>query len=214
MKNNNKRIDLHVHTTASDGNSTPSEVVKKAKEVGLSAIAITDHDTVGGIEEAIKEGERIGIEVIPGIELTCRDGYREFHILGYFLDYKSEKLIDNLKSLELYKVKKSLSFKDYINIIVEAGGIPVLGHPAEYGLSNAELEKTIKELKSYGLVGIEIMHPSTPNYLKDTLKLIAIKNNLIITGGSDYHAHGFSSYDLGVMNVEYDVLSSLKEFLL
>jgi predicted metal-dependent phosphoesterase TrpH len=213
MLNDKKRIDLHTHTTASDGRITPKELVNKAKKIGLSAIAITDHDTVSGIEEAVKEGEILGVEVIPGIELTCRSGYQEVHVLGYFLDYKSEKLIESLESIRSRRAKKPLSFKDYISIIIDAGGVPVLAHPAEYGLSNMELEETIKELKSYGLAGIEVMHPSTPKRLESILKSIAIKNDLIITGGSDYHNHNYRSYELGVMNIEYSVLSNLKEQL-
>ena len=211
MSKDKRKIDLHTHTTASDGRITPKELVIKAKKIGLSAIAITDHDTVGGIEEAVKEGEKQGIEVIPGIELTCRSGYQEVHVLGYFLDYKSKKLIESLESIRFRKIKKSLTFKDYLSIIIEAGGLPVLAHPAEYGLSNTELEETIKELKSSGLVGVEVMHPSTPERLESVLKAIAAKNDLCVTGGSDFHNHHFSSYELGVMNVDYDVLSNLKE---
>ena len=65
-----KIVDLHTHTTASDGSYTPTELVKYAKQKGLSAIAITDHDTVAGVEEASMEGEELGIRVIPGAELS------------------------------------------------------------------------------------------------------------------------------------------------
>ena len=211
MSKDTRKIDLHSHTTASDGRITPKDLVKKAKKIGLSAIAITDHDTVSGVEEAVLEGEKLGVEVIPGIELTCRSGYQEVHVLGYFLDYKSEKLRESLEAIRFRRMKKSLSFKDYLEIIIDAGGMPVLAHPAEYGLSNKELEETIIELKSYGLVGVEVMHPSTPKNLVGVLKSIAEKNNLCVTGGSDYHNHNFSSYELGVMNVDYSVLDSLKE---
>lgn len=211
MSNDNRKIDLHAHTTASDGRITPKDLVLKAKKIGLSAIAITDHDTVNGIEEAMKEGEKLGLEVIPGIELTCRSGYQEVHVLGYFLDYKDEKLIETLDAIRFRKMNKKLSFKDYLSIIIDAGGLPVLAHPAEYGLSNRELEETIKELTSYGLVGVEVKHPSTPKKLEGVLRTIASDNNLCVTGGSDYHNHNYSSYELGVMNVDYDVLSELKK---
>lgn len=77
-----KRIDLHIHTTASDGTASPSEVVQLAKEAGLSAIAVTDHDTCSGCAEAIAAGRHSGLEVIPGIELSTRYGVT-IHILGY-----------------------------------------------------------------------------------------------------------------------------------
>ena len=86
-----KRIDMHVHTTASDGTCSPAEVVKLAKEKGLAAIAITDHDTVSGYEEAKKAGEELGIEVVPGIEISTRY-LGPVHILGYYLDTASPVL--------------------------------------------------------------------------------------------------------------------------
>ena len=76
-----KRIDLHVHTTASDGTVSPAEAVKLAHETGLAAIAITDHDTVSGYAEAAEAGEKYGVEVVPGIEISTKYG-RAGHILG------------------------------------------------------------------------------------------------------------------------------------
>ena len=67
-----KIVDLHAHTTASDGSYTPTELVRYAKKKGLSAIAITDHDTIAGVEEAFIEGRKLGIRVIPGAELSTR----------------------------------------------------------------------------------------------------------------------------------------------
>ena len=67
---NNRYADLHVHTTASDGAFRPSEVVKCASERGFSAIAITDHDALSGIDEAIEQGRKTGLEIIPGVELS------------------------------------------------------------------------------------------------------------------------------------------------
>lgn len=211
MSKDIRKIDLHTHTTASDGRIRPGDLVIKAKKIGLSALAITDHDTVSGIEEAVNEGQKTGVEVIPGIELTCRNCHKELHILGYFINYKSNNLIESLEAMAYGRTKKTLSFKDYLAIIIDAGGLPVLAHPAEYGLSNTELEATIKELKSFGLVGIEIMHPSTPKSLISLLTSIAADNHLCITGGSDYHNHHYSAYELGVMNVDYTVLTHLKE---
>ncbi len=76
-------IDLHVHSTASDGSMSPSGLVRYAKASGLEVIALTDHDTVEGVEEALREGRSIGLEVLPGIEIGV-DFKREMHILGYF----------------------------------------------------------------------------------------------------------------------------------
>jgi len=81
-----RRVDLHVHTTASDGTATPSEAVFLAAERGLSAIAITDHDSCGGIAEASAAAERAGIELVPGIEVSVDYQGYGIHILGYFTD--------------------------------------------------------------------------------------------------------------------------------
>ena len=82
-------VDLHVHSTHSDGTYSVSELVAYAKEKGLKAIALTDHDTVSGVEEALAEGEKQGIIVIPGIEISCGNGSGEIHMLGLNIDHKS-----------------------------------------------------------------------------------------------------------------------------
>lgn len=85
-------IDLHVHTTASDGTLSPSGAVALARSLGLAAIAICDHDTADGVEEALHAGAEAGVEVVPGIELSV--DYRGYgiHILGYFIDPNAEAL--------------------------------------------------------------------------------------------------------------------------
>lgn len=82
----NGYCDLHTHTTASDGLNTPSENVAYAKEKGLSGIAITDHDTVAGVAEAIAAGERLNIFVVPGIEISTTYEGQDIHVLGYGVD--------------------------------------------------------------------------------------------------------------------------------
>lgn len=96
----NKYIDLHLHTTASDGSFTPSELVEVAKNLGFTTIAITDHDTVGGIAEGKKKAESLGIELIPGIEMNTDFEDTEIHILGYFVDYNDKKFLNKLASLK------------------------------------------------------------------------------------------------------------------
>ena len=86
-----KRIDLHIHTTASDGTAAPEEVVREASRIGLAAIAITDHDTAAGYERAAAEAEKTGLEVVPGIEISTKYG-GAVHILGYYIDVASPAL--------------------------------------------------------------------------------------------------------------------------
>jgi predicted metal-dependent phosphoesterase TrpH len=80
------RIDLHAHTTASDGSLTPEELVRLAKQQGVATLAVTDHDTVAGLSRAITEGRQAGVDIIPGIEISCLYGETELHILGYFIN--------------------------------------------------------------------------------------------------------------------------------
>ena len=92
-----EHIDLHVHTTASDGTMTPSEAVCHAKELGLSAVAVTDHDSCEGVPEAVAAGVDAGIEVVPGIEISVDYEGHGVHLLGYFIDPSSaamEHLLD------------------------------------------------------------------------------------------------------------------------
>lgn len=88
-----KNADLHMHTTASDGGYSPSDLVQKCHEVGLEYIAITDHDTIGGVKEAIHEGEKLGIVVIPGIEFSTKENGVGVHILGYGIDIADQSLL-------------------------------------------------------------------------------------------------------------------------
>lgn len=96
-------VDLHLHTTRSDGTMTPAEVVQYARMKGLRAISITDHDTVGGNEEAIEEGRRLGVEVIPGVDLSIAFQPGEFHLLGYFIDYENRELQRSLGNLREHR---------------------------------------------------------------------------------------------------------------
>ncbi|MBS4024909.1 MAG: PHP domain-containing protein [Clostridia bacterium] len=267
-------IDLHVHTTASDGTLTPTEIIILAKESGLLGIGITDHDTVAGIAEAIASGKEKGIQVIPGIELSCNWNDQEIHILGYFISYKSKDLIDKLKFLQDkrqhriyqmvdeankhgYKVTidevKALAsgesigrphlaqallkkgyissvaegFEKYltkgkpfyvprykltpfeaIDIISNVNGVSVLAHP---GLYKDGWENLLPDLIAVGLAGIEINYPEHSDYLIKELQILAKKNNLIATGGSDFHGNEIRENMLGTVGVRSETVKLLKE---
>lgn len=91
-----KLIDLHVHSTASDGSCTPAEVVSLASEAGLTAIALTDHDTVSGIDEALEASDSLDLTVVPGVELSCIYKEKEIHILGLYIDHRNPEFLDFL----------------------------------------------------------------------------------------------------------------------
>lgn len=107
-----KLIDLHVHSTASDGTLSPQEIALYAKAKGLSAIALTDHDTVAGVNECMKKGLEIGVIVIPGIECSADYYGKELHILGYYIDPDSSVLQNKLKELIDGRSKRNLKMLD------------------------------------------------------------------------------------------------------
>ncbi|HUL21431.1 MAG TPA: PHP domain-containing protein [Thermodesulfobacteriota bacterium] len=100
-------VDLHLHTTASDGVLSPAEIVRYAKSKGLQAIAITDHDTIEGCEEGLSEGEKIGFEVIPGIEISAEYSPGSMHILGFFLDIHHPLLNERLEYLQKARAERN-----------------------------------------------------------------------------------------------------------
>lgn len=125
-------IDLHTHTTASDGSLTPSQLVRYAKEKGLKAIAITDHDTIEGNEEAIEEGKREGIFVIPGVEISVDYSPGSMHLLGYFIAIEDTALKEKLTLLQDSRADRNPKIIEKLNelglvitydeVIQESGG--------------------------------------------------------------------------------------------
>lgn len=91
------KLDLHVHSTASDGSCTPTEVVDRAEAAGLDVIALTDHDTVAGVGEAVRAARGRRLDVIPAAELSSTFQGEDVHVLGYFLDVKAQALGNHAK---------------------------------------------------------------------------------------------------------------------
>lgn len=113
--------DLHIHTTASDGTLTPTQVVEVAAEIGLRAVSLCDHDTISGLEEAIAAGHRLGVDVVPGVEINTDVGPLEIHILGYFFNWRSEKFQARLEELKTARVKRGRKIVEKLQAI----GVPV-----------------------------------------------------------------------------------------
>jgi len=259
---------------------TPSELVRYAAKKGLAAVAITDHDTIDGIEEAVNEGQRTGIEVIPGIEISVEyDG--EMHILGYYINKecqvlnktlqklkefrnnRNQKMVKRLNSLgfpitmeELllkakgkvvgrphvasvmkdkgyvsstheafekylavgkpaYVSRERLTPKEGIELIKEAGGIPVLAHPVYLGKEGDEFDKLLKNLIHLGLEGIEGYYSTYSVEIQNYYLEVAARNGLLVTGGSDFHGANKPDIDLGTgwgsLKVPYELLEQLKD---
>src|SRR4030066_1761163 len=109
-------IDLHTHTIPSDGTLTPTQLVQKAKEVGLSAIAISDHENTDGLEKAFDSGKKYGVEVVSAVEISSYpDPLTEHHILGYYIDYKDKNLQKILKKLQAARAKRAKKVIDNLN---------------------------------------------------------------------------------------------------
>lgn len=248
------KIDLHIHTTYSDGTFYPEQVVDTAIDCGLDAIAITDHDNILAYDIAINyvKANDKKLEIIPGVEINTLYKGNEVHILGYFMDFENSDFQNLLKVQQQARVKQTkemivllkkkaginIKYEDikklvapqgsigrphiaraitsaggtssvieayakYINdaspvyiqrktvspheaveVIYDAGGIPVFAHPIDV---DTIFEKLATELISYGLRGVEAYHRKHSPAVVEYFSSMAEKMGLIITGGSDFH---------------------------
>jgi len=252
-------IDLHIHTTASDGTFTPEQVVSHAHQLKLKAIAITDHDTVAGSKEALGSGIPPSLGFLTGVEISSTPppfypGSGSFHLLGYSIRLENPKLNRTLEKLQqarknrnptiisrlnelgisinLNEVRKEAgegqlgrphiaqlmvkkrvvasideAFDQFlgtgkpayvdkqrvecfkaIEIILDAGGVPVLAHPGllDYKTEN-QIDELIGKLKKAGIQGVEVYYSGhTPDQTRLYAEL-AKRHDLLMTGGSDFH---------------------------
>ena len=125
------KADLHVHTTASDGTQSPEQVVRLAADKGLSTISITDHDTLSGYHKALNIARKLGVKLIPGVEITCDYKNQECHMLAYAFDENHSGLISMLASQKQRRIQRAhkmvhnlnkLGFElDFDDVLGEAG---------------------------------------------------------------------------------------------
>ena len=276
-----KYIDLHVHSTCSDGTFTPAGLVSYAVQKGLAAIALTDHDTVEGLEEASAAAVGTGLELVPGIEFSTEYKERDIHILGLDIqpkqtdfakhlkafqdsrDARNEEMTLRLQNLEHIPItmealrsaygdavltranfgrwlfehgyvrsireafsryigddcpcfvpRKRTDPRQAIALIRNAGGIPILAHPLLYHLTDTELEELVRYLKEAGLQGIEAIYSSNTGLDESSIRRLARKMNLKISGGSDFHGKNKPLLDLGSgkgnLKIPYEVLEQLR----
>ena len=243
-------LDLHMHSTASDGTDTPSTIVTKCKKLNLRLAAVTDHDTIDGQKEAVETARKLKTNYITGIEFSVKhEG--ELHLLGYGIDIRNKELVKNLEILRESRIKRvenivarlqerkikismedvirnargnsigrphialamiekgyvsnfAEAFTKYLNegglcyvqrwkieqkkafeLILAAGGTPVLAHPKF--IKTDDFEGLVKTAKDMGLAGIEAYYPAHNDLEAAKFEEIAKKYNLIVTCGSDYH---------------------------
>lgn len=247
------KADLHIHTYYSDGAFSPEKIIDTAVDVGLDAIAITDHDNVLAYDVANRYLQEKGynLELIKGIEVNTLYKNNEVHILGYFMDTQNSDFQSMLKTQQsarvrqtkeildlllkkegikvnfedvkklvaeggsigrphiakaitnangttnvmdayakyihenspVYVQRKTVSPHDAVEIIYDAGGVPVIAHPHDLDIA----ESLIKELMNYGLRGIEAYHRKHSPACVEYFSSMAEDLGLIVTGGSDFH---------------------------
>ncbi|MFZ5943620.1 MAG: PHP domain-containing protein [Bacillota bacterium] len=164
-----KYADLHLHTTASDGEYSPAFVVRAAKTHGFTAISITDHDTLGGLQEAMKEGTEFQLEVIPGVEISALWEHKEVHILGYYVNPDNENLLQKLEEMRNSRQERirkmvfrlnELDYKIEMDKVFKISGQGAIGRPH---IAKVLLEKgyvkTIKE------AFVKLLSPGCPAYI-------------------------------------------------
>lgn len=276
-------IDLHVHSSASDGSLTPENVVDLAKEAELSAFALTDHDTVDGVEAAVSYAKTLeDIEVIPGIELSCYYNNREIHIVGLYVDYKNQTFLDGLLKLKqaredrnqkmvqkfvdagipltieelkhgnpnsvitrahfarvlvekgvcktkqeafdkyvgihcpFYLAKPQVTPEHVLRLIREAGGTAILAHPYSYKFSRTEVETLLDTLIPLSLAGMECYYSTYDDGQTQELRSIALKKNLLVSGGSDFHGVVKPDISIGTgrgnLRISKKILTAIQEY--
>ncbi|RZS44240.1 hypothetical protein EV193_101115 [Herbihabitans rhizosphaerae] len=279
------RIDLHAHSTASDGTDTPAQLVANAAAVGLDAVAITDHDTTAGWAEAAAALTSIqpsGLRLVRGAELSCespdgRGGRCTVHVLAYLFDPESEAVVaeharsraDRRVRLHrmagmmaadgfpidpdallgalpedstagrphlatalmragvvgsvgeafsrflgsaggYYVAMKKTPVLDAIEMITAAGGVTVLAHAFAHRRGPTVTAEVIADLAAAGLAGVEVDHPDHEPAVRDELRAIAGRLDLLITGSSDYHGSN-KTVRLGQETTAPEMLDALAE---
>ena len=186
-------VNLHIHSTYSDGRVKFDELIKQAKELNLKYYSITDHNSI----EGYKHLEKMPDGLITGVEFDCFFDLNLPHILGYNVDINNPKL--NALTAEFEKgimevpkrILSSRNPKKVIDAIHSAGGIAVLAHPCCYWCLS--LDRFIQKLVKMGLDGVEVYYPYdritriVKFHSRKTVKKLAEKYNLLLTGGEDQH---------------------------
>lgn len=249
-------IDLHTHSAVSDGTQTPTQLVREAAALGLGAMALTDHDSTAGWQEAFTAAQGTGMLVVPGMELSTNDGPASVHMLAYLFDpldativsetarirdgrlHRAERIVEKIaRDYELtwddvlaessdgttlgrphiadalvrkgHVPNRSAAFESILHwrggyyekyyapsplegvrMIVAAGGVAVLAHPATHGRYRPASENMLRQLVDAGLFGLELDHRDNTDDGKAWLRELAAKYGLELTGASDYHGDG------------------------
>ena len=234
------RVDLHAHTLASDGGDTPEALVAGAARAGLELLAVTDHDTVEGVGAAVEAGARLGVEVLPGCEITSRVLGRAVHLLAYGAGLLAPGALDRVRAARrdlaerehralighgtadaferylsdqrpAYVAAPSLPLSGAVELVHDLGGVALLAHPGR--LAPAEREGVVAEAIAAGVDGLEVWHPEHhPAEQRHWLAAVR-RHGLLATGGSDHHGVHNPTVRLGGVAVPRQAAAELEELL-
>lgn len=211
------KVDLHMHTTDSDGTITVEDLLKEILDKKIKLFSITEHETMINIQKAKDFAKANDLLYIAGVELTVNANGRR-HVLGYGVDPDNEKLttvmLHNKPLLDSGMEDQPHLFskpKEAIEAIIAAGGIPILAHPGA-GFYDPDYKDIVKQFIEYGVKGIECYHPENDAEVTAFCLEVCREKDLYITGGSDYHGDCVPSRKLGMLGLELNDLS-LKELI-
>lgn len=186
-----KYADLHLHSIFSDGVLTPEQLFQKASDAGLSAISITDHDTIAGCAAAEKIKDNYDVEFVPGVELSCYEGKYEIHVLGFFIDIENKSLLKHLAEFQSYRLKraekiiqklKSLNIHITMDdVLKQAAGAPIARPHIATVLYDKHYTSSIKEAFVRFLAdGCPAYEPKSNFPIDKTIRLINQSGGLAI----------------------------------
>lgn len=192
-----KKYDLHCHSTASDGVLSPTELVHRAYAQGVNVLALCDHDTIAGIDEAEIAAKEVGIELITGVEISTNWEGRGIHIVGLNFDKTHPKMTALLQSQKALREKRAVEIGDKL----EKAGIPnaydgakaladgevTRAHYARYNMTGKWVRKLIVDFKAWGGDGMEMADCGQTKDQRQMLARWAKEFNLLGSVGSDFH---------------------------
>ena len=197
-------IDLHCHSTASDGALAPAVLVARAFEKGVRVLALTDHDTIEGLEEARTAAQSLNMQLVNGIELSCTWGGATIHVLGYGFDTQAPSLVgagyvkDRAEAFrkwlgagKLGDVKQHWpTLEDTVATLRAAGAWVSLAHPSHYDFTRSKRRRLIGDYIQAGGHAIEVVNGYQPAEQVGGLAILAREFGLLVTAGSDFHGPG------------------------
>jgi predicted metal-dependent phosphoesterase TrpH len=210
-------FDLHSHSNRSDGTLRPAEVMMLASQRELAGVALTDHDTFDGLEEAAAAADELGLDFVPGIEFSAEyDGaIARPHIAQAMVEAgivaEEKEAFDRYISDDglAYVPKHALPPMEALRLIGEAGGVCVLAHPGMWRGSDSVPDELIERMAAGGMVGLEVRHPDHDEAMRATYAAMAERLDLVATAASDCHGERYG-FRMGEERTDAETFAELK----